>query len=89
MSANEELKESMTDHDLLLTIHVNQQHMLGGFETFQKTVTDTSADHEARLRRIERLADRLLFLGAVVAAVGGFLGWLASTFSQWIIPPKH
>lgn len=78
----------MSDHDLLLTVNVNQANMSEDIKAIRALMTTTAADHEARLRRIERLADRLVLAGAVVAAIGGFLGWLASYIFQFFLPPR-
>lgn len=74
----------MNDHDLLIRLDVKQDQISQDIKSLTDMVTSSNKDHDDRLKRLERLADRLLLIGTVIAGVGGIVGWLLSQIPQWI-----
>jgi hypothetical protein len=79
----------MNDHDLLIRLDVKQDQLSQDIKTLSDSVIASNKDHDERLKRLERIADRVILIGTIVGGVGGVVGWIIAQIPQWLSVLKH
>jgi hypothetical protein len=70
-----ELAEYQSDHDLLIELRTEMRGMRGDIKDLRNGTSDRLADHEMRLRALERR----VWIASGAATVAGIIGgWLVS-----------